>query len=106
MQRTGENVTMRGLTPENYSLSECYFGIRTNTETSHGANDGGIHYGWVKVSYNHNTGAGQLLGAAINTTAGQGIIAGQIAAAVREPSALARRGLGTMGLFARRRRKA
>jgi hypothetical protein len=85
------------------SVVESYFGIRTNTETSYGLNDGGIHYGWVKLSYNYDTGAGQVLGAAINTTAGEGITAGQIVA-VPEPSAMALLGLGTVGLLARRRR--
>jgi hypothetical protein len=85
------------------SVAESYFGIRMNTETSYGANDGGIHYGWVKLSYNYDTGAGQVLGAAINTTAGEGITAGQIVA-VPEPSAMALLGLGTVGLLARRRR--
>ncbi len=91
------------------SLSEAYYGIRTNTETSHGANDGGIHYGWVKLSYNPATGDAQLLGGAINTIAGQGITAGQTTvatSAVPETStSFGLLALGAGGLLTRRRLK-
>jgi hypothetical protein len=91
------------------SLTEVYYGIRTNTETSYGANDGGIHYGWVKLSYNSSTGDAQLLGGAINTIAGQGITAGQTTVAtspVPETStSFGLLALGAGGLLTRRRLK-
>lgn len=83
---------------------EAYVGIRVNTETSHDANDGGIHFGWVKLSYDSASGAGELLAASINTVAGEGIAVP--ASAIPEPSSnLALLGLITSGLLLRRRSK-
>ena len=95
------------------SVSDAYVGIRVNTETSNGANNGGIHYGWVKLSYDSATGAAQLLGAAMNTTAGEGIAvpaaaapAGGGTSAVPEAStSLGLLALGAGGLLTRRRLK-
>ena len=95
------------------SVSEAYLGIRVNTETAYNWNDGGIYYGWVKLSYDSATGAAQLLGAAMNTTAGEGIAvpaaaapAGGGTSAVPEAStSLGLLALGAGGLFTRRRLK-
>ena len=73
------------------SITDVFVGISVNTEPGWNKNDGGIYYGWVKLSYDAATGVGQMSGAAMNTTPGQGITAGEGLVAVPEPA-------GTVGL--------
>ena len=79
------------------SVSDAYVGIRVNTETAYNWNDGGIYYGWVKLSYDSATGAAQLLGAAMNTTAGEGIAVPAAATTSAVPEASTSLGLLALG---------
>ena len=88
------------------SFTNKNFGLRWNSESSYGANDGNLYYGWMNISYDQPSGVLTFLGAAINTAPNTGITVGATGA-IPEPSTYGLIGIGALGVaFAARRRKA
>jgi len=99
--QTGSQISFPGITD---SPDEQYFGFRV------GSNGTDFNYGWVGITIQESSNEDETTDqiniheAAIDTTLNQPIAVGQTSA-VPEPSAFLFSGLGTIALFAVRRRK-
>jgi hypothetical protein len=102
----GSNLSFGNFPSLSNSVTDKIYGLRWNSESSYGANDGNLYYGWMNISYNQSSGTLTFLGAAMNTAPNTPITV-EATGAIPEPSTYGLIGLGALGVaFAARRRKA